>query len=110
MKDVKRFEMKGELAPCYIGPFLILKICGPMAYKLDLPKSLVGIHDIFHVSQLKKCLKAPFDVDLPKVTLLETDLSYPEHPNKILDKKTVSRGRRPSNSVKLVELFVNWVV
>jgi hypothetical protein len=58
-----------------------------MAYKLDLPPSLARVHDIFHVSQLKKCLKAPVDVVLPEVTPLEADLSYPEHPIKVLDQK-----------------------
>jgi hypothetical protein len=58
-----------------------------VAYKLDLPPSLTGVHDIFHVLQLNKCLKAPSDVILPKVTPLEADLSYPECPIKILDQK-----------------------
>jgi hypothetical protein len=87
MKGVKRFGVKGKLAPRYIGPFPILKKCGIVAYKLDLPPSLVGVHDIFHVSQLKKCLKASVDIVLPEVTPLEADLSYPEHPIKILDQK-----------------------
>jgi hypothetical protein len=87
MKGVKRFGVKGKFAPHYIGPFPILEKCGVVAYKPDLPPSLAGVHDIFHVSQLKKCLKAPVDVVLPKVTLLEADLSYPEHPIKILDQK-----------------------
>jgi hypothetical protein len=85
MKGMKRFGVKGKLAPRYIGPFPILEKCGTVAYKLDLPTSLTGVHDIFHVSQLKKCLKAPVDIVLPEVTPLETDLSYPEHPTKILD-------------------------
>jgi hypothetical protein len=87
MKGVKRFGGKGKLAPRYIGPFPILKKCGSVAYKLDLPPSLAVVHDIFHVSQLKKCLKAHVDVVLPKVTPLEADLSYPEHPIKVLDQK-----------------------
>jgi hypothetical protein len=85
MKGVKRFGVKGKLAPCYIRRFPILEKCGTVAYKLDLPTSLAGVHDIFHVSQLKKCLKAPVDVVLPEVTPLEADLSYPEHPIKVLD-------------------------
>jgi hypothetical protein len=85
MKGLKRFGVKGKLAPRYIGPFPILKKCGNVTYKLDLPPSLTGVHDIFHVSQLKKCLKAPVDVVLPEVAPLEADLSYPEHPTKILD-------------------------
>jgi hypothetical protein len=85
MKGIKRFGVKGKLAPRYIGPFPILEKCGIVAYKLDMPPSLAGVHDIFHVSQLKKCLEAHVDVVLPKVIQLEADLSYPEHPIKILD-------------------------
>jgi hypothetical protein len=87
MKGVKRFGVKGKLAPGYIRPFTILEKCGTVAYKLDLPPSLTGVHDIFHESQLKKCLKAPVDVVLPEVALLKADLSYLEHPTKILDQK-----------------------
>jgi hypothetical protein len=87
MKDVKRFGVTGKLSPRYIGPFPILEKCEKVAYKLDLPPSLVGVHDIFHVSQLKKCLKAPVDIVLPEVAPLDTDLTYPEHPIKILDQK-----------------------
>jgi hypothetical protein len=95
MKDVKRFGVKGKLSPCYIGPFPILEKCGKVAYKLELPPSLVGVHDIFHVSQLKKCLKAPVDVVLPEVVPLETDfdisrtsdedLGYEESSHKMQD-------------------------
>jgi hypothetical protein len=70
MKGIKRFGMKGKLVPRYIGHFPILEKCGPVAYKLELSPSLVGVHDIFHVSQLKKSLKASMDVVLPEVTLL----------------------------------------
>jgi hypothetical protein len=87
LKGVKRFRVKGKLAPRYIGLFPILKKCGTVSYKLDLPPSLARVHDIFHVSQLKKCLKAPVNVVLPKVTPLEADLLYPEHPIKVLDQK-----------------------
>jgi hypothetical protein len=85
LKGVKRFGVKGKLAPRYIGPFPILEKYGTVAYKLELPPFLAGVHDIFHVSQLKKCLKTHVDVVLPKVTPLEANLSYPEHPIKILD-------------------------
>jgi hypothetical protein len=85
MKDVKRFGVKGKLAPRYIGPFPIIEKCGTVVYKLELSPSLAGVHDIFHVSQLKKCLKAPVDVVLLEVIPLEADLLYPEHPIKILD-------------------------
>jgi hypothetical protein len=85
MKGVKRFGVTEKLSPHYIGPFQILEKCGKVAYKLELPLSLAGVHDIFHVSQLKKCLKAPVDVVLPEVAPLDTDLTYPERPIKILD-------------------------
>jgi hypothetical protein len=64
MKGMKRFGMKGKLAPRYIGPFPILEKCGNVAYKLELPSPLVVVHDIFHVSLLKKCLKAHMDAIL----------------------------------------------
>jgi hypothetical protein len=87
MKGVKRFGVKEKLAPRYIGPFSILEKCGSVTYKLDLPPSLTGVHDIFHVSQLKKCLKAHVDVVLLKVISLKADLSYLEHLIKVLDQK-----------------------
>jgi hypothetical protein len=77
MKGMKRFAVKGKLAPRYIGPFSILEKCGTVAYKLELSPSLAGVHNIFHVSQLKKCLKAPVDIVLPEVVPLEADLTYP---------------------------------
>jgi hypothetical protein len=87
MKGVKRFGVKGKLAPRYIRQFPILEKCGTVDYKLNLPPSLAGVHDIFHVSQLKNYLKAPVDIVLSKVTPLEADLSYLEHPIKVLDQK-----------------------
>jgi hypothetical protein len=65
LKAVKRFGVKGKLVPRYIGPFPILEKCGIVAYKLDLPPTLAGVHDIFHMSQLKKCLKAFVDIVFP---------------------------------------------
>jgi hypothetical protein len=88
MKGMKRFLVKRTLSPRYNGSFPILEKCGNVAYKLALPLSLAGVHDIFHVSQLKKCLKAPVDVVLPEVAPLEADLTYLEHPIKILDQKS----------------------
>src|SRR5438128_3674071 len=59
MKGVHRFGIKGKLAPRYIGPFRIIQQCGPVAYQLELPPHLSSTHDVFHVSQLKKCLRVP---------------------------------------------------
>jgi hypothetical protein len=81
---VKRFGIKGKLVPRYIGPFLILARLGNMAYRLELPPTLAGVHNVFHVSQLKKYLRPPVDVIVDDVSHLDADLSYPEHPVKIL--------------------------
>jgi hypothetical protein len=101
MKDVKRFGVAGKLSPRYIGPFQILEKCGNVAYKLELPPSLAGVHDIFHVSQLKKCLKPPVDIVLQEVAPLDTDLTYPERPIKILDQKSRVTRRKTIKFYKI---------
>jgi hypothetical protein len=101
MKGVKRFGVTGKLSPRYIGPFSILEKCGNVAYKLELPPSLAGVHDIFHISQLKKCLKPPVDIVLPEVALLDMDLTYPERPIKILDQKSRVTRRKTIKFYKI---------
>ncbi|KAL8264668.1 hypothetical protein R6Q59_022798 [Mikania micrantha] len=56
LEGVVRFGKRGKLNPRYIGPFEIIAKVGPVAYKLKLPPELSGVHDTFHVSNLKKCL------------------------------------------------------
>ncbi|GKD28197.1 putative reverse transcriptase domain-containing protein [Tanacetum coccineum] len=58
-KGVVRFSKKGKLAPRFVGPFEIIKKVGLIAYMLDLPEELDGVHDTFHVLNLKKCLADP---------------------------------------------------
>jgi hypothetical protein len=59
MRGIRRFNVRGKLAPRYIGPFKVLERKGEVAYHLELPLNLSGVHDVFHVSQLKKCLRVP---------------------------------------------------
>jgi hypothetical protein len=94
MRGVKRFGIKGKLAPQYIGLFPILEKLGAVAYKLELPPSLAGVHDVFYVSQLKKCLKAPADVIVNDVALLKADVSYPKHQIKLLGQQDRVMRRR----------------
>jgi hypothetical protein len=57
IRGVRRFGVRGKLAPRYIGPYQILSRRGEVAYQLSLPEKLSAVHDVFHVSQLKKCLR-----------------------------------------------------
>ncbi|WVZ75902.1 hypothetical protein U9M48_023921 [Paspalum notatum var. saurae] len=85
MRGVQRFNMKGKLAPRYIGPFKVLEKKGEVAYRLELPPNLSGVHDVFHVSQLKKCLRVPEEQAPLEDLNVQEDLTYTEHPVKILE-------------------------
>jgi hypothetical protein len=56
LRGTKRFHVKGKLSPRYVGPYLIVQRIGNVAYKLELPPELAGVHPLFHVSQLRKCV------------------------------------------------------
>jgi hypothetical protein len=78
-------ESKGKLAPRYIGPYQIQARRGEVAYQLSLPENLSAMHDVFHVSQLKKCLRVP-EEQLPTEDLeVQEDLTYIEKPTQILE-------------------------
>ncbi|GKF29165.1 hypothetical protein Tco_0095507, partial [Tanacetum coccineum] len=94
-KGVVRFGKKGKLAPRFVGPFKITKKVGPVAYRLDLPEELNGVHDTFHVLNLKKCLADPtLQVPLDEIRV-DAKLNFMEEPVEILEReyKKLKRSR-----------------
>jgi hypothetical protein len=80
MRGMKIFNVKGKLSPRYIDPFKILERKGEVAYQLELHDNLLDVHGVFHVSQLKKCLRVP-EEQLPMEELnVKEDLTYSEYP------------------------------
>jgi hypothetical protein len=106
LKGMQRFHVKGKLAPCYIGPYKILEHRGEMSYKLELPPKLSEFHDVFHVSQLRKCLQAPNQPETFKEIYqdsidLNHDLTYRERPIHILEKDVRLTRKRKINMYKV---------
>nr|GEX00346.1 retrotransposon protein, putative, Ty3-gypsy subclass [Tanacetum cinerariifolium] len=94
-KRVVRFRKKGKLAPRFVGSFEIIEKVGPVAYQLDLPEELNGVHDTFHVSNLKKCLTDPtLKVPLDEIRV-DAKLNFVEESVEILERefKKLKRSR-----------------
>jgi hypothetical protein len=79
-----RFHVKGKLAPWFVGPYRICQRIGKLAYKLELLEELAGVHPVFHVSQLHKCLKLPEEKVPTEAWDIQDTLQYKEHPIQIL--------------------------
>ncbi|GKC49411.1 hypothetical protein Tco_1072156 [Tanacetum coccineum] len=94
-KGVVHFGKKGKLAPRFVRPFEIIEKVGPIAYRLDLPEELNGVHDTFYVSNLKKCLADPtLQVPLDEIRV-DDKLNFMEEPMEILERefKKLKRSR-----------------
>nr|GFA50489.1 putative reverse transcriptase domain-containing protein [Tanacetum cinerariifolium] len=93
-KGVVRFGKRSKLSPRYVGPFDIVEQIGPVAYWLHLPQEIVGVHDTFHVSNLKKCLD---DINLHILldeVKVDDKLHFVEEPIEILDRGVKKLKRR----------------
>ncbi|KAD3336514.1 hypothetical protein E3N88_32033 [Mikania micrantha] len=101
-KGVIRFGKRGKLNPRYIGPFEILKRIGLVAYQLNLPTELDGVHNVFHVSNLKKCLSdETLVVPLDEIQVDE-QLRFVEEPVEIMDRdvKQLKQSKIPIVKVR----------
>jgi hypothetical protein len=87
MREVMRFGKKGKLNPRFIGPFEIAQKVGKLAYRIALPPDLIGTHDVFHVSMLRKYIANPKVIVEYKPLGIQEGLTYMEEPVKIVDKK-----------------------
>ncbi|KAK6160689.1 hypothetical protein DH2020_004070 [Rehmannia glutinosa] len=102
LKRVVRFGKKGKLRPRYIGPFEILDRIGDVAYRLALPPELAAVHNVFHVSRLKKYQPDPEHVITHDTPPLMENLSYTERPIRIIDQQIRQLRKREIPMVKVV--------
>jgi hypothetical protein len=87
-KGVQRFGVKGKLAPRYIGPCEVIEVCGPVAYHIQVPERFSAVHNVFHVTQLKKGMPVPESEVITEANAwIELDFLLIEHPLRVLDRK-----------------------
>ncbi|GKA51477.1 hypothetical protein Tco_0744673 [Tanacetum coccineum] len=102
-KGTVHFGKRGKLSPRYIGPFKILARVGPIAYTLELPEELKGIHSTFHFSNLKKCLAEGDIVVLMDEIQLDDKLHMIEEPVEVVDREVL---RLKQSRIPIVK--VSW--
>ena len=101
MRGLQRFKIKGKLAPRFIGPFCIVARRGTVAYQLDLPKELSDVHDVFHVSQLRKCVSS-LEKQVSHGSIdVQPDLTYRERPVKILEESERRTRQKTTKNFKV---------
>ena len=101
-KGVVRFGKRGKLNPRYIGPFEIVYGIGPVAYRLDLPEEFSRVHNVFHISMLRKYIPDSSHVlETPEIELRD-DLSYEEQPVQILGREEKEICNKTVSLVKVL--------
>jgi hypothetical protein len=101
-KGVQRFGVKGKLAPRYIGPYEVIEVCGPVAYRIQLPERFSAVHNVFHVTLLKKGMHVPEnEVNIEGNAWIEPDFSLIEHPLRVLDRKERKTRRQTVRMYKI---------
>ena len=101
-KGVIRFGKRGKLNPRYIGPYEVLERIGKAAYRLALPPNMASVHNVFHVSMLKKYVPDESHVLEQEPIELHEDLSYEEKPVQILDRKIKTLRNKEIPLVKVL--------
>ena len=87
VKGMQRFWILGKLNPRYVGPFEILERVGSLAYQLALPLILANVHNVFHVSMLRKYVLDPQHIIEYQILGVMKDASYNELPVFVLEQK-----------------------
>ena len=101
-RGVVRFGKRGKLSPRFIRPFKILERVGTVAYRLALPPSMSGVHEVFHVSMLRRYTPDPAHVvDWGKIEV-DTDGTFEEGPVRIMDSRDQVLRRKTVRLVKVV--------
>ena len=102
-RGILRFGKQGKLSPRYVGPYEILERVGPLAYRLALPSELAQVHNVFHVSMLRRYRSDPSHVlKVPEIEFLE-QLTYIEEPVEVLDRQV-----RKLRSKEIPMVKVKW--
>jgi hypothetical protein len=101
-KGVRRFGVKGKLAPHYIGTYEVIEVCGLVAYRIQLPEQFSAVHNVFHVTQLKKGMLVPENEVITEANAwIEPDFSLIEHPLRVLDQKERKTRRKVVRMYKI---------
>ncbi|XP_028053620.1 uncharacterized protein LOC114257986 [Camellia sinensis] len=100
-QGVSRFGKKDKLAPRYIGPFEILERVNSVAYRLALPPELSQVHNVFHISMVRRHIRDPLHVIDHSGIRVNEDLGYEEKPIRIIDRQVKQLRNKSIPMVKI---------